>query len=120
MIVWITHAKVGHRQAPSKHKGPPRAGLCFWCAIFDRAKLHRAELRSIAPGFDFGDPRIAAAGSGDVDADAIGGEGGEGDGAFDEAVCGHDAESDPSATRPALDGEVDQAIEAEGHRVGGL
>src|SRR6267378_3124568 len=28
MIVWITHAKVGHRQAPSTHKGPPRAGLC--------------------------------------------------------------------------------------------
>ena len=36
MIVWITHAKVGHRQTPYKHQTRPRAGfgvygVCVTC-----------------------------------------------------------------------------------------
>jgi hypothetical protein len=27
MIVWITHAKVGHRQTPYKQQSPPREGF---------------------------------------------------------------------------------------------
>ena len=35
MIVWITHAKVGHRQTPYKHQSPPCEGFGVYGFRFD-------------------------------------------------------------------------------------
>jgi hypothetical protein len=39
MIVWITHAKVGHRQTPYKQQTRPRAGFVVYGFRFDLLKF---------------------------------------------------------------------------------
>src|SRR5713101_833183 len=84
MIVWITHAKVGHRQAPHKRNAP----------AFGRGVLFFSRC-SGGPGLDFGDARVAGEGAGDVDADTVGAEGSEAHRALDQVVAADRAQGDP-------------------------
>src|SRR6185436_18853543 len=72
------------------------------------------------PGFDLGDVGAGAAGGGDVDADAVGGIGGEGDGALDQSVVADGGEVDPVRPVPTLHREGGDAVGGKGGGVGGL
>src|SRR6185369_14636836 len=173
MIVRIARAKVGHRQAPCKAKGPFKRALALVITDDDdlleerqsagasrpiaaqanlRSKLRpqagrnqsrsssgtlkqnapiivgafcfgqsRTRYRiSISPSFDLGDAGEGSEGGGDADADLAGGEGSEGNGALDQGVAADGGERDPLGALPALDGEGGDAVETEGHAVGGL
>src|SRR6202171_5949808 len=81
--------------------------LRWWCCIR-------------APGLDFGEAGERGPGIGDIDANAIGGVGGEVDGALDQVVAADGTQGDPIRAIPPLDGEVGHAIEREGLYVGRL
>ena len=83
--------------------------------IAGKSDVGATRIRS--PRFDFGDARPGIECVGDVDADPIGDVRREGDGALDEIVAADRAQRNPVGAIPALDREVDQAVETEGHRV---
>src|SRR4030066_2298770 len=53
MIVWITHAKVGHRQTPIKQKAQPCVGLsALWDLICDLLEFTTTRAKGTCCGGD--------------------------------------------------------------------
>lgn len=86
---------------------------------FSQAVTPRCKLIS-CPRLDFGDACVGSKGVVDEDADAVGGDGGEGNLAPDEVVAADVATRyiGPCGTGPVLDLKGGDAVEAEGHRSG--
>src|SRR5690349_3591491 len=74
----------------------------------------------MSPGLDFGDAGVAGEAGGDVDADAVGGVGGEVDRALDQVVAADCSQRHPRRAVPALHRERGNAVQGERHRIGRL
>src|SRR5439155_15084153 len=107
------------RGAAGDRRGEGNAGAKVG-RIDRRTQCRRRWRGGRRPCLDLSDTRPGVERAGDVDANAIGGIGGERHRALDQIVATDRAQDYPRSAIPALDGEIDQPVETEGHRVGGL